>query len=393
MANYDFGTPITITPINTGFTGVCDTSAIISGTESFAPTTGSFWRIATGQSASAASYSINVTASGSSAYTLSGTDRNGAVSGNNVNVDVNVGDTISFAVNASGHPFYLRVSNGGVNVSTPAATNQGAVSGTVSWTPNTAGTYYYQCGNHSGMVGTITVSASASDSATSYTSGSAFAQDFQSTTPPSPITWVQDDSSIEVTPPFSITFDGVSYSSFYIGSNGYITFGGGSSDYNNLSASVPSLRKVMINSQDLRSRSYGFDTYGTSGSRTFLVSYSGNILNDEETRLNYYLKMYEDPSLDGIIDYYILNNDFRYSIASNFNDGTGTAVTIPGVSATPSSVSNIVFTPTTSIYRLTTARVPVDFSNLSNFTGPTSLSYPGRRPGQGQLYPRGVYNK
>ena len=104
-------------------------------------------------------YSIDVTASGSSAYTLSGNDRNGSVSGNNAPVTANVGDTLNFVVNASGHPFYIRVSDGGANVSTPAATNQGAVSGTVSWTPNTAGTYYYQCGNHAGMIGTITVTA------------------------------------------------------------------------------------------------------------------------------------------------------------------------------------------------------------------------------------------
>ena len=105
-------------------------------------------------------YSINVTASGSSNYTLSGNDRNGSVSGSDPSVAVNVGDTLNFAVNASGHPFYIRVSNGGANVSTPAATNQGTQSGTVSWTPNTAGTYYYQCGNHSSMIGTITVSDS-----------------------------------------------------------------------------------------------------------------------------------------------------------------------------------------------------------------------------------------
>ena len=104
-------------------------------------------------------YSINVTASGSSAYSLSGNDRNGSVSGNNATVTANVGDTLNFAVNASGHPFYIRVSNGGANVSTPAATNQGSQSGTVSWTPNTTGTFYYQCGNHSGMIGTITINA------------------------------------------------------------------------------------------------------------------------------------------------------------------------------------------------------------------------------------------
>ena len=104
-------------------------------------------------------FSINVTASGSSAYTLSGTDRNGSVSGSNASVSVEIGDTLNFVVDASGHPFYIRVSDGGANVSTPAATNQGSQSGTVSWTPNTAGTYYYQCGNHSGMIGTITVTA------------------------------------------------------------------------------------------------------------------------------------------------------------------------------------------------------------------------------------------
>ena len=106
---------------------------------------------------SAATYDITVTASGSSNYTLSGNDRNGSVSGSDPTVTFNVGDTMKFAVNASGHPFYIRVSNGGSNVSTPAATGQGSTNGTVTWTPNTAGTYYYQCGFHSSMIGTITV--------------------------------------------------------------------------------------------------------------------------------------------------------------------------------------------------------------------------------------------
>ena len=111
------------------------------------------------QTVPGSTYSINVTNDGSSNYTLSGTDRNGTVSGSDPTVTVEVGDTLNFVVDASGHPFYIRVSDGGANVSTPAATNQGAQSGTVSWTPNTAGTYYYQCGNHAGMLGTITVTA------------------------------------------------------------------------------------------------------------------------------------------------------------------------------------------------------------------------------------------
>ena len=96
---------------------------------------------------------VGVTSSGNSAYTLSG-----YVSGNNASVPLTIGDTVNFTVNAGGHPFYIRVSNGGSNVSNPAATNQGTTNGVVSWTPITAGTYYYQCSIHAGMIGTIVVS-------------------------------------------------------------------------------------------------------------------------------------------------------------------------------------------------------------------------------------------
>ena len=105
-------------------------------------------------------YNFTTTAPSSSFYTLSGTDRNGAVSGNNAGVGVYVGDTINFNLSnvSSVHPFYIRVSNGGSNVTTPNASGQGSTgNATVSWTPNTAGTYYYQCSNHGGMIGTITV--------------------------------------------------------------------------------------------------------------------------------------------------------------------------------------------------------------------------------------------
>jgi alpha-tubulin suppressor-like RCC1 family protein/plastocyanin len=108
-------------------------------------------------------FSIDVTSPAGGNYTLSGTDRNGSVSGSDPTVTVEIGDTLNFIVDASGHPFYIRVSDGGANVSTPAATNQGSQSGTVSWTPNTVGTYYYQCGNHAGMLGIITVTGSVLD--------------------------------------------------------------------------------------------------------------------------------------------------------------------------------------------------------------------------------------
>ena len=116
-------------------------------------------------------FNITVSAANSVFYTLSGSDRGGTVNGNNASVTVNVGDTLNFNLNnIVGHPFYIRDSAGGSNVSTPAATGQGSTgSSTVSWTPNTTGSYVYQCGNHGGMVGVINVNAAATVNISGFT--------------------------------------------------------------------------------------------------------------------------------------------------------------------------------------------------------------------------------
>ena len=107
---------------------------------------------------SAETYTISVTASSVSDYNLSGFDRNGTVSGADPSVTVRVGDTLNFAVNATQHPFYLKTDQGtGTDNLISGATGNGATIGTVSWIPNAAGTYYYQCSIHNAMYGTITV--------------------------------------------------------------------------------------------------------------------------------------------------------------------------------------------------------------------------------------------
>ena len=112
----------------------------------------------TSDTSSAETYTINVTASSSSDYTLSGSDRNGSVSGADPSVTVRLGDTLNFAVNASGHPFYLKtVQEIGTDNLISGVSGNGATNGTVSWTPTAAGTYYYQCSLHNAMYGTITV--------------------------------------------------------------------------------------------------------------------------------------------------------------------------------------------------------------------------------------------
>ncbi|MDC0643820.1 BspA family leucine-rich repeat surface protein [Flavobacteriaceae bacterium] len=103
-------------------------------------------------------YNIYVTASSNFDYTLSGSDRNGTVTGNDPSITINVGDEINFIVDAASHPFYIKTVQGtGTDNLASNVTNNGATSGVVNWTPTTAGTYYYQCSVHNGMYGTITV--------------------------------------------------------------------------------------------------------------------------------------------------------------------------------------------------------------------------------------------
>ena len=103
-------------------------------------------------------YTIKVTASSNEDYTLSGTDRNGAVSGNDPTITLKIGDEVNFTVNAPNHPLYIQTnanSNSGMYPS--GVNNNGQTDEVVNWKPTAAGTYYYQCSLHGGMGGTITV--------------------------------------------------------------------------------------------------------------------------------------------------------------------------------------------------------------------------------------------
>ena len=107
------------------------------------------------------SYTIATSNSGSGAYTLNGTDRLGPVSGSNQTVTISVNDTVTFSMNAPGHPFYIKNANStgtGNIVTNPLATGQGASSsGSVAWTPSAVGTYHYNCQFHGAMHGLIVV--------------------------------------------------------------------------------------------------------------------------------------------------------------------------------------------------------------------------------------------
>jgi len=104
-------------------------------------------------------YTITVTNNGSGAYTLSGTDRNGAVSGDNQILAFNNGDKVRFSVNASGHPFHVKTAQvTGTGSQASGVDNNGSETGNVDWTIGSTGTFYYICQFHSAMTSTITVS-------------------------------------------------------------------------------------------------------------------------------------------------------------------------------------------------------------------------------------------
>ena len=80
-------------------------------------------------------------------YFLLGSHRSATgFSGTDPNLVFGVGDTISFIVDASGHPFYLKTAAGtGTGDTISGVSNNGTESGTIVWTPTSAGTFYYQC--------------------------------------------------------------------------------------------------------------------------------------------------------------------------------------------------------------------------------------------------------
>ena len=92
-------------------------------------------------------------------WAISGTDRTGSISGNDIDIAIHSGDTITINNSDSvAHPLYIKTAQGtGTGDQVAGATGQGTSS--VSWTASAAGTYYYQCSNHASMVGTITVTA------------------------------------------------------------------------------------------------------------------------------------------------------------------------------------------------------------------------------------------
>jgi plastocyanin len=106
-----------------------------------------------------ANYTINVSAVNSIDYIVSGTDRNGAVSGNDPALAFRLGDVVDFVVNATGHPLWIKTAQvtGTTNGAAGVNSNNGTEINRIRWTIGSTGTFYYICQFHILMTNSITV--------------------------------------------------------------------------------------------------------------------------------------------------------------------------------------------------------------------------------------------
>lgn len=107
-----------------------------------------------GQIVPANSSTITVTNSGSMSYVLNGTD--------NVTLNLVRGNTYTFSVSATGHPFWIQTTGGGYNASnvySDGVLNAGTVNGNITFVVpyDAPDVLYYQCQNHPMMFGIINI--------------------------------------------------------------------------------------------------------------------------------------------------------------------------------------------------------------------------------------------
>jgi plastocyanin len=104
------------------------------------------------------SKTYEVTNSGASAYIFNG---EGLSDSSNPNFTFKRGSTYTLNVNTLGHPFLLKSvqGTGSSNIYNAGVANNGAVSGTITFTvpADAPDTLYYNCEFHGSMTGTITI--------------------------------------------------------------------------------------------------------------------------------------------------------------------------------------------------------------------------------------------
>jgi hypothetical protein len=91
----------------------------------------------------------------------------------------------------------------------------------------------------------------------------------------SPTQGNNDDGYWTLSLPFNVTYNGTSYGSVYVGTNSYLTFGGGSEAYGDLDPSNPALPKIMISARDNSAQRIYYGVVGSAPNRTYRVRWEG----------------------------------------------------------------------------------------------------------------------
>lgn len=154
---------------NVAVSGTANISTVISAAGLLSATTNihvNDWVFSQNANVKSGVTTLSVVNAGSGAYLFD------QYSGNNPDIYLHPGQTISFNIKAPGHPFLIREYNAGplynvglTHVSTAGVVNtegnaQAKVTGTLIWKVPyilTGNTYVYQCQNHSGMVGNLII--------------------------------------------------------------------------------------------------------------------------------------------------------------------------------------------------------------------------------------------
>lgn len=84
-----------------------------------------------------------------------------------------------------------------------------------------------------------------------------------------------DDGYWSLSLPFPISFNGIIYTTIFVGTNTYITFGSGSSVYEGLSRSNPALPKIMMSCADNSCQRVYYGSSGSAPNRTYHIRYEG----------------------------------------------------------------------------------------------------------------------
>ena len=120
----------------------------------------------------------------------------------------------------------------------------------------------------------ITESTPATASVSSITNSLLGAEALTSST--TPTSGNNDDGYWTLTLPFNITYLGTSYNTVYVGTNTYLTFSAGSSNYSNLGATNPNLPKIMWSCADNSVQRIYYGTEGSAPNRTYRIRIEGN---------------------------------------------------------------------------------------------------------------------